>query len=260
MNRRKQSSNLDHIWSWPRRARGQALVEGACIIPVMILLVVFLAMFLINTSIVGTYNFRVNAIASEAARQYMAGKWWLGMERDAFNESGAEDDMKDLVDAEIEHLGMGNAHASNFKFTRHHSVVAGEDSTIMHVEFDVTELKCISYGLFPSKVTLHATGMASDVEFAQSKHGMCLIHAVDPLNPSKQRAFRIPILNASKGENRPADSNTTDPWLTAGPTLGTPPIVTMNIFVKNQGQLMLQQTDANGNSVVSSPRDWDPLK
>lgn len=244
-----------------RRASGQALVEGACIIPVMILLVVFLCFFLVNTSIVGTYNYRLNAIAAEAARQYNSGKWWIGMERPFFNEAKAEEDMIALIDAEVKASGLGDVEITNHKFTRHEGKADGETIGIMRVEFDVTNLKCVSYGVFPTRIKLHATGMACDAEYAFSKHGMALLHVVDdsdPTQPPKERGIRVPILNASRGESQPADSTPGDPWLTAGSTLGTPPIVTMTIYAKHFGQLTMQQTNENGNSTVSEPRQWLP--
>ena len=243
-----------------RRPVGQSMVEGACIIPVMILVVVFLAVLLINMSIIGTYNYRLNAIASEAARQYMAGKWWLGMERTWFNETGARGDMTELITEEVKFLELDGAKVENLHFSHHESRVDGEPVSMISVEFDVTGLKTMSYGLFPSKIKLHASGIASDAEYAQSKHGMALVHAVDPADPNKQRAFRVPILNATIGQDKPADPSTTDPWLHAGSTLGTPPIVTINVYVKNDGELSMQETGADGNTRVTETRAWNPLR
>jgi hypothetical protein len=250
-----------------RSAQAQAILEGACILPILILFSVLLCFLLLNTSIVGSYNYRLNAIATEGARQYCAGRWWAGMERfqgtdeeSNFDEEGAKNDVKTLIAEEVKAMGYADAVVSNLQLTPRKALFDGQDYTIMAVSFDVSGLPVFSGGFFPSKISLHASGIASDAEHATAKHGQALIHVVDPEDSTKQRGVRVPVLNATIGNNLPADPSQTDAWLKAGQTLGTPPIVTMNIYCENFGLLSMQGTDKEGNTIETKTRDWDPLR
>jgi hypothetical protein len=235
-----------------RKFSGQAIVEGAALMVVLVPLVVILTFMLVNASIVGTYAYRLNAIASESSRQYNAGKWWLGMERTGFNVPAAQQDVKDLVNAEIAASGWPEAKADNFQFDYTAGMMNNQPITVLRVSFDVSGLKVLSAGVFPSTVKIHATGISSDAEYAVARHGMVVIHTV---GGKSQRAIRIPAYNATIGRDTPAHPDFH--WLHAGPSIGTSPVINFNIKCDSSGVLNIQDTTADGRSHVGPSIVWN---
>lgn len=260
-----------------RSQRGQAAIEGTAIIFVMTMLVVGVLLLLVNTSLMGSYNYRLNAIASDGARQFTAGMWFLGMKRPNFDlngsvaaahgaskrlSEGAIGDVKVLITEEIKAMGWAKATVSNLKIEPKTELVAGHEVTIVQVDFDVNNLEVLAGGLFPSTVTLHASGISSDAQYAVDRHGMALLHTVypDPLNPQVmiERAIRVPIYNATIGQNTPASR---DPkWLQAGDSIGNSPTVEIALSCANGGELARERTNASGTGTqVLERRRWDPI-
>jgi hypothetical protein len=248
MMRRKLNSVCIGRWT----QSGQAIVEGAAIVPVMIVLAVVCVYLLLNASILGTYSYRINAIASESARQMNAGRWWLGMERTGFIIPAAEGDVRALVEAEVKAMGWPGAKVSNFAFNYDRATAGDQPLNLVRVSFDVSGIKVHSGGIFPSTVTLHASGMCSDAEFAVPRHGMATIHAIDPEPPYTQRVVRVPVYNTTVGNSIPANSR----WLRADTSLGTSPVVNMNVYCEHSGILNLNRTFPNGTSAIVDTAPW----
>lgn len=264
--------------SQARNQHGQATLEGTAIIFVMTMLVVGALLLLVNTSLLGSYNYRLNAIAADGARQFTAGMWFLGMERRNFDldgsvaaahgaserlSRGAKGDVEILINEEIKAMGWRNAKVFNFNVVPHTDTVAGHEVTIVKVDFDVSGIEMLSGGILPTTATLHATAISSDAQYAVDRHGMALLHTVypDPLIPGAmiERAIRVPVYNATVGQNTPASQ---DPrWLQAGNSIGQSPTVEIALSCANGGELARERTNPSGTGTqVLERRRWDPLK
>ena len=224
----------------------------------MAIMAALLLLLIANTSVLGSYSYKLNAVAAEGARQYTAGIWWLGMKRPNFNEQKAAVDVYILVTKLIESMGLQNAKVENLQVIPRHKMVMGRDITVVEVSFDASGLELVAGGLFPKVVRLHASGVSSDAEFAIPKHGMALLHSVypDPLNPQVniERAIRVPIYNATVGKNTPASS---DPSIMhAGDSVDRFPQLTINLICPNSGELNVESTASNGSTIVSDKVAW----
>ncbi|MBY0552335.1 MAG: hypothetical protein K2W95_33960 [Candidatus Obscuribacterales bacterium] len=269
INARRTSQN--------RHQHGQASLECVAVIFVMTMLVVGALLLLVNTSLLGSYNYRLNAIAADGARQFTAGMWFLGMKRRNFDlngsvaashgaparlSEGAIGDVRTLITEEVKAMGWTQATVSNLKVEPHTETVAGHEVTIVKVDFDVSNIEILSGGILPTTVTLHATAISSDAQYAVDRHGMALLHTVypDPLNPGVmiERAIRVPVYNATIGQNTPASK---DPrWLQAGDSIGQSPTVEIALSCANGGELARERTNPSGTGTqVLERRRWDPI-
>jgi hypothetical protein len=244
-----------------RTAKGQAIVEGTVMLAVLIGFVAVILFLLANTSLMSSYNYRINAVAAEGARQYVAGMWWLGMKRPFFQTDLAKVDVDKLAKAEIAQMGLLNAEVvGDVKVKTHRQKVKDKEITIVQVDFDVKGLEILTAGIFPKEVTMHASGIATDAEYAVEKHGMALLHTSypDPLNPQVniERAIRVPVYNATVGYNTPASN---DPrWLRAGDSIGHYPVVELTLYCPSSGNLQMQRTPAENTTEILERKPWTP--
>jgi hypothetical protein len=239
-----------------RKNHGHTIVEGAAMIPLLVFFSIALAFFVLNAGIVGTYNYRLNAIASEAARQMNAGRWWLGMERTGFKVEEAKNDVRRLLVAEVNAMGWEGAslHPDDIEITTEQKMAGDRPLNIVRVTFRVDGLRIQSAGVFPQTISLSAAGISSDAEYHVPRHAMAVLHVVDPRTGATQRAIRVPIYNATIGNDTPAHPK----HLHAGPSIGTFPVVTMNIYAKTTGRLLLYKTDRTRATKVEDLGSWGP--
>ena len=244
-----------------RTGKGQAFVEGTVMLAVLIGFVAVTLFLIANTSLMSSYNYKINAVAAEGAKQYVAGMWWLGMKRPFFQTDLAKLDVDQLAKAEIAQMGLRNAQVvGQVHVTTHTKMVKDKEITIVKVDFDVKGLEILTAGVFPREVTMHASGIATDAEYAVEKHGMALLHTVypDPLNPQVniERAVRVPVYNATVGFNTPASN---DPrWLRAGDSIGESPVVEMTLYCPSSGNLEMQRTPAENSTEILERKPWNP--
>lgn len=228
-----------------RTDRGQALVEGTVMLGVMIVFVVLLLLVLINTYQLSNYNYRLQAIATEAARKVSADKWWLGMERPEYNYTQSCREAEEIAKEELVKNGLvsQSADISPFTWSTSFAQLRGKRVTIVKVAFNLNKAKIISGGFFPSAVKLQASGIASDAEHAVTKHGVALIHADD--GAGNQTAIRVPVYNATIGNNTPAHSG----WMNAGDAaVGDAPHAYLRMECSSAGSTLQRMSTDRPNS------------
>lgn len=209
-----------------RRAGGQAVVEGTIMMVILTTTATLLTLLLLNTAVLGKYSYRMQAIASETARHMNAERWWLGMQRTNYNPDQAKIDAAKLINKELEMMGLPHASKIHIKYIPQQVEIPGSATipiTLIKIDIEVGALSAVSGGVFPNLITLKASGMSSDAQYAVPRNGMALLHFVDPSPRAPyekvgiERAIRVPVYNVTNGREEAADPS--GEWLTAGNSL-----------------------------------------
>lgn len=129
-----------------RSDRGQAIAEGAVIGIFMTILSTLLLLLLLNTAILGGYDYKLRIVATEAARNIDSSRFWLGMPRDDYNEVSAKGNARVLADSLLDALGL--PHTTTFEITTTDASVGGRIVPITRVDMSVNGLKTVG-GFFP---------------------------------------------------------------------------------------------------------------
>lgn len=235
-----------------RSNRGQALVEGVAMLAVLITVVTLLLLLTINTYVVGSYNVKLQSAASNAARNIVAQKWWMGMERPEYRESEATADALRTLNTEL--AAMGLPAAKNFKPTFTREIMLREKAiTLVRVDFNVT-LGGGKGCILPVAIPLHISSISSDAEYAVTTHGRALIMAGPKGSP--QTGIRVPVYNATIGKQTPAFA----PMLTAGETPGESPTAHLVLYCNSAGSAAQKHKDIAPNTTVptSALIPWTP--
>lgn len=237
-----------------REASGQSIVEGTAFMVMLTMLATGMIIFMLNLARLSSYNYRLQVIASEAAKQVIANAYWMEMTRSGFtlrggatNPSSSSVDIGEncayLVNKELKMLGLPEA--SNFRIESRNEKVLGNDIMVVNVDFEVSGLTLESAGLFKPIISLHAHGVATSAQYRVSPHGICLIHCVDDsVKPPIERAIRVPVYNATIGSDTPADNS----YLRAGDSIGQTACAGVTIYCENDGLLNLP----------SGTKNWGP--
>lgn len=235
-----------------RSNKGQVIVESAAMFAVLITAVVLLILLAINTYVVGSYNVRLQAAASNAARNIVAQKWWMGMERPEYNEADATADALNTLNLELEAMGL--PHAEGFKPTFTREIMLREKAiTLVRVDFNVT-LGGKSGCILPTSVPLHISSISSDAEYAVTTHGRALILCGPKGGP--QTGIRVPVYNATIGKQTPAHPT----MLVAGNTPGESPTAHLVLYCNSAGSTIQKHKDIAQNVTVPSGElvHWAP--
>lgn len=263
-----------------RSKHGQGIAESGIVLVVGTTLAIGLVMFLLNLARVSSCNYRLQSIASQAARQIIANEYFLDMQLGEFDDDphhlvsaepssdGASTDIgkncRYLVDQELEMVGLPAS--TNFKIKSYDRTIMDHRVRFIEIDYDVPGLQVISANMFPASYSLHAHGFASSSKHSVSTHGICLIHVVDVDSTGRptgvERGIRVPIINATINDGAGIrDQSAAGNLLRAGETIGKCDTACMTLHVTHDGIMNLNtHLDASKNFAGSRSWKWGPWK
>lgn len=219
-----------------RTASGQAILSGTALLLLLSTLTVGLLLALADMSILGNYNERLQAAASDIAERAAAEGYHYGVERRydpvalQSSQSGFRND-RAYLDAELSAMGVDPRLVSNYTVVSQDAKVRDLPVKMYIVSFDVWGIP-ICGGVLPAVLPLHVRATSTNYsEQAEQSHGCALLLVVDPRRPEIQRGLRVPIYNATLGRNTPADPS----FLHAGAMIGEPPEAYLRLNCDNVG-------------------------
>jgi hypothetical protein len=144
-----------------RNANGQVLAEGAAGLVIFTSIFVGCLMLFINTIILGSYKWKLEAAATEAAKLVDQQKYWLGMQRPDYDYKKATSGARDLADAMLNELGLSST--SSFTVTESQVKIPslGTTATVTHVKLSVNKIPTVG-NCFAPFIELSAEGAACE--------------------------------------------------------------------------------------------------
>lgn len=241
-----------------RSMSGAVIAEGAAAAVMLTVLGVGLLLLILNTVILGDASYKLTVVASGAARNIDAAKFWLGMKRDDYDPAKAQSNARALADSMLDAVGLPRT--TDFKVTETQSNIGGTKTTISVVRLTVGGLKTAG-GFFPPFVQLSGSGVSCDN--AVPPYGVGLLFLVEPTDDRNNQAIFFPIYAAVRHASRPGGdvnpimgfSPNRSPFLHLGEFTGPHPIAS-HLILRQAGDRGYPDGNFRINGPDGSPNQW----
>jgi hypothetical protein len=160
-NKWLRNRSIRKLQSGSRVSSGQAMAEMAASLVIGIPIAVALVFLILDVVFMGTYLYKIQIAAEEAAKTIEGQKYWLGMPRPDFNQDQANNSAQLVADAVLNKLGLPASSGINVE----ESTVTGSNGvpvTLSKVTVTVNQL-AVPGGYIPT-FAMSAAGVSTTAD------------------------------------------------------------------------------------------------